>query len=158
MSLSFSSSQTDKSGYLLNRNPTPPVSFPSFHTSPLSDYCKFYFLKVPFVDILLPLHLHSTQHSTCSFTYSSFSVYHLGLPPSPPSAFRLTLLDATWDKFSSPVPRFLLSLFPGLTSENPLLPSHIGCHHFLSTLIVLTLSVSHINTQHADSHIQYKLE
>lgn len=91
MSLSFSSSQTDKSGYLLNRNPTPPVSFPSFHTSPLSDYCKFYFLKVPFVDILLPLHLHSTQHSTCSFTYSSFSVYHLGLPPSPPSAFRLTL-------------------------------------------------------------------
>lgn len=146
MSLSFRSSQTDKSKHLLNRNLTPPMSFPSFHTR-LSDYRKFDFLKVPFVDNppSSPPGLHSRF---ILFFYLLFIFW-----VSPQSSFftpfcsqTKSLLDATWDTFSSPVPRFSPSLFPGLKRENPLLPSPIGCHHFPSTLIVP--STRFINVTH----------
>lgn len=148
-SLSFGSSQTDKSRYLLNRNLTQPAAFPSFHTSPLSDYRKFYFLKAPFVDVLLPLHLCSTQHSSFSFPYSSFCVHHLSLPPSPPSALRLTLCwmqPETHSALLFPGSRSLcFQAQPGKTLSSPLpLGVTVSSPPWLSQ--VLTLSVTHQHT------------
>lgn len=160
MSLSFNSSQTDKSVYLLNRNLTPPVSFPSFHTSLLYHItANFNFLKCH-PDILLPFHLRSTQHSSCSFTSSSFSVHHLILTPSLPSAFRLTLCwmqPETHSPLLFPGSRSLcFQAWAGKTLSSPLpLGVTISSPPWLSQ--VLALSVSHINT-HADCHTQCRLE
>lgn len=158
MSLSFRSSQTDKSKYLLNRNLTPCL-FPSF----MPDYeitANLIFLKCHLSTTLRPLHLRSTQDSSCSFTYSSFSGYRLSLPPSPPSALRLSLC---WMQPETRSPLLFpgshplcFQAWPGKTLSSPLpLGVTISSPPWLSQ--VLALSMSHINAQHADNHIQYRL-
>lgn len=100
-------------------------------------------------------------HSSSSFTYASFSVHHLSLPSSPPSALRLNLC---WMQPETHSPLLFpgscslcFQAWPGKTLSSPLpLGVTISSPPWLSQ--VLTLSVSHINAQHADSHIQYRLE
>lgn len=145
--------QTQKSGYLLDRNVTPPGSVASFRTSPLSDYSNFHFF---FFLFFLLASLDSSSLSYLSF----FTYFPSSIPPfssylpfilcpsshssllSPLCSQTNSLLDATWDTVSSPVPRFSLSLcfYASLSFRGPQAkPSPLplsGCHRFLSTLIV----------------------
>lgn len=81
--------QTQKSGYLLDRNVTPPGSVASFRTSPLSDYSNFHFfffftcfvrLLVPFLSLLL--HILSLQYSSFLFLPTFHSLSILALVPA----------------------------------------------------------------------------
>lgn len=136
-----------------------PCLFPAF----IPDYqitANLIFLKCHLSTTLRPLHLRSTQDSSCSFTYSSFSGYHLSLPPSPPSALRLSLC---WMQPETRSPLLFPGSHPlcfqawrGKTLSSPLpLGVTISSPPWLSQ--VLALSMSHIDAQHADNHIQYRL-
>lgn len=161
------SSSSYKSWYLLDRNLTPPESFPSVRTSPLSDFSNFLlfiFLKVPLVYILIsssPPAIHSAVLSFCLLFIFCAS------PHSSSSSFFCSqtdsLSDATWYTFSPPVPRFLHSPFvsrpdslegkpsPPLSHWVSTFPLHPDCPKSLPYLC-------QTNGQCADSHIQYRLD
>lgn len=146
---------TGKSGYLLDRNVTPPDFVAGFSASPLSDYSNFHsspflFLQLSPASFLisLPSPAYPRSFLLSLLLYLSLSPHLLSLPPSLPSALRQTLCW-TQPEPSSPL------LFPGSLSlcyvslsfrepqSKPFPLSLSGCHHFLSTQIVpSTLSLS----------------
>lgn len=152
---------------LTNRQIRIPTWLKSDTTQVFSQHSSFcqitpnsYFLKVPLVYILnssSPPALHST------FLLSFYLLFIFCASPQSSSSLFCSqtnsLLDATWDTFSSPVPRFSLSLFvsspdppegkpsPPLSHWVSPFPLHPDCPKY--TLYV---------TQCPDSHIQYRLE
>lgn len=144
-----------------------PSLFPAFarllcQISPT--FCFFIFLKVPLVYILVsssPPVIHSAVLSFCLLFIFCAS------PQSSSSSFFCSqtdsLLDATWDTFSPPVPRFSHSPFvsrpdslegkpsPPLSHWVSPFPLHPDCPKSLPYLC-------HTTGQCPDSHIQYRLD
>lgn len=146
--------QTQKSGYLLDRNVTPPGSVASYRTSPsvrllqLSLFFLIFFftcfvrLLVPFSSLLL--HILSLQYSSFLFlpTFHSLSILALVPALSPLLSDKLFVGRNLRHGLLSCSQVLSLSLFLCLSilqratgKALPPLPLS-GCHRFLSTLIV----------------------